>query len=212
MVDIKKMWIGVTRSLKTLVLIFLLSVPSWGHSEPYPQPFEGLFKYSGELQPVMKIEVERVVALSDAGKQRLQQLKSEGARCSHVQRMTYRCSKQSPLSEVELWARDRVEGLVVSDWIHFVDKPVSIEENANSETFKSWTVTQKVQMAHGEFLSFEWIWTPILEKFFFRDENLENVFINMTSDRKLFGQYSVHRTLNRNQYETHIIRVFYAKD
>ena len=199
------------------VMLFLAAVAfsSRGHApdKPVPQPFEGTWHYSGELTPVLKIQVERVPAISESGKLRLAKLKNEKYGCHHVMRGIWRCSRQVKLEDISGKARRNLEKQMTTSILSFIPSDGGFGEIHDGESFKSWKVDRPVHTEVGIYESYEWTWTPSISKVILRDElnELPTVYLNLGESLNISQQYSVNHTVDKNRFEIHVIQAHFQK-
>lgn len=179
-----------------------------------PTPLVGDFTYQGEMRPIRKIEVEAVHTISKNGKARLVELKDRSFKCQHVNRGTYRCSQASDLALVEDWARRRIENQMLVKRVSF-EKASGVENLVDNEDYKSWRIQGEVDTAVGQYSEYLWSWTPTLSKVTVADEDqpdLPRLYFNFETESQLNQQTVVHKTLDRNRFESHVIQMVFAKE
>ncbi len=199
------------------VMLFLATIAfsSQGNwlTKPFPQPFEGVWQYSEELTPILKVQVEKVATLSRRGQLRLQQLKKQNYSCRHVLSGVWRCSRQASLDKIADEIRTKLESQMSTFILNFIPTTGSVEGIHNGNEYKAWRVHRPVKTEKGEYNSYEWTWTPELSKVILRSATREipTVYLNLDDSLNISQQHSVNRTVDRNRFEIHVIRAHFQK-
>lgn len=208
------------KTLKICMLWVLLSLVAiaiasqeGGQAAPFPTPFSGTWQYSEKLTPVLKIQVEKVYALSKGGKLRLQKLKDQKYGCHPVMRGTWRCSRQVPLSHVTDKIRIRLEAQLNPSILNFHTSDGAIEEIVDGEEFKSWRVHRSVDTELGVFDFYKWTWTPAISKIILKDPTAKvpTVHLNLDESLNISQQYSINYTVDKNRFEIYIVQAHFQK-
>jgi hypothetical protein len=200
--------------LKIVLLSLVLIIGKGALGASLPTPFLGEFKYTENLRPIVKIQVEAVPTFSPRGKQRLATLKSESYSCRHVMNSTYRCSRSQKLDQVETWAKVRIEKQMRSSQIRF-SKPSGVKNLVDNDDYKTWLVDGEVQTALGAYTEYLLSWTPTLSKVTLKDESrpeLELLYFNIEESGDLNQQFLVNKTLDKHRYESHVIQAVFENN
>ncbi|MCB0406547.1 MAG: hypothetical protein KDD34_00005 [Bdellovibrionales bacterium] len=194
-------------------ILSLITPLAYGSLEE-PKPLEGIFKYNGEVHPISKMEVEKVITISKEGKARLNELKSQKFTCQRKTSSIFRCVRGTKLDTVDKSTLKRAEALLPSQTYDFKVSEGGISQEVNGEIYKSWEIHRSVQSDNDVYSSYFWTWTPEISKIIFRNkENIaSSIYLNLVNEGMAFNQQvSVAKTVDNNRFEIHIIQLFFNK-
>lgn len=131
---------------------------------PAPQPVVGEFQFRGDVRPLQAIQNEKVVAMSEEGRKRLQLLREQGFSCRNTGRSIYKCVRIVPLDAIPTLVLQRVSeknrGLVLS-----LGEPVADPSLIhNGESYREWAVYAPVSWKDRTYKEYRLQWVDGLIK------------------------------------------------
>lgn len=181
---------------------------------PVPEPLVGTYSFSDNIEGVMLLDVKVVYGFTKEGRAQLQELRSSGYACEAKPRQTYRCTDHLEIQRVNDEIKEKVfrkmNGLT---WVEFKQMAGSVDLETDGESFKMWRVNRVATTPESEYKSYEYTWTPSIEKVILRDESdaLAPVYFNVVDEDTLSMQMSVSKTYSRQHFQIFIVSAAFEK-
>jgi len=177
-----------------------------------PTPLKGIFEFTGELEPVLYIDVKRVYGFTSEGKQELRELRAQGYSCQSLPRQTYRCLEQFKTTTLpEKMERKSLGVLESVSSLEFYDVEGDVSLETDGESYKMWRVHRSVSIANFHYENYEMSWTSSISKLTLRAEGQPTFYFNMDGPNTINRQISVSRTLDKNHFQIYIVRGIYYR-
>lgn len=180
-----------------------LAVPIIG----FPQ---GEFVLQDDFEPVMKISVEKVVAINKEGQARLQDLQKTGYACRSVGRSIFRCVHQTEIEHVYEDDLKKIRQTVTAKKFNFSELDGQADLIHDGEVYKVWRVYKTVRSGENLWKFYDYSWTPTVEKVQLGEVEEKNTQYLVVETEQVFSQQvRVTRTLSKNQFEIRIFNAFF---
>lgn len=130
------------RALLSTLVLMCVSIPAIAVKPQYPQP--GSFRYEDSYKVEIKKRFETVVAFTDAGAKRLEQLWKQGYECHNTGRQIYLCSAFEATEGTEGEVADRVSERLGGSTIVIHAREADPELVSKGTSFEEWLVKQPI--------------------------------------------------------------------
>lgn len=192
--------------MRTLVILsFFLSILA--QAADLKLPTQGIHSFQGEFRVVQKTRYETVYSFTDAGRDRLEQLRKDGYSCMHKWNGIYLCSGLLPEDGTDKEVIERVQNKMQTysklEFFALRGDPSLI---SRGDSVEMWEVPQEVSFGGVTYQNYRYLITQGIHKIFLGEPAKET--INIADDGTLTYPFLFPITESREVYFNYFVESF----